>query len=125
MTKGAVRAMDAVEAFTSQEGMPTISKWLVAGASKRGWTTWTVGVCVPDRVVAIVPMVLDELNFVHNIHHHRRAYGGWSFALKDYWRLNFTSKIDLPQTADMMKIIDPINYYDELASMPKLVLSSQ
>lgn len=55
----------------------TLRRWIVAGASKRGWTTWLVG-AVDPRVIGIVPLVMDELNFVQNIHHHYRAYGGWS-----------------------------------------------
>ncbi len=40
-----------------------------------------------------VPIVMDELNFVKNIRHHYRAYGGWSFALKDYTDLGFTTYV--------------------------------
>ena len=64
MTKAGVRAMDAATEFWAAESGNTMSQWIVAGASKRGWTTWTVGACDPQRVVGIVPMVLDELNFV-------------------------------------------------------------
>lgn len=94
----------------------------MAGASKRGWTTWTTGV-VDDRVTAIIPLVLDELNFVHNIHHHYQAYCGWSFALKDYWGLNFTRDLDTPQVASMMAIVDPISY-NQILLKPKLILAT-
>lgn len=73
MTKASVRAMDAASAFWEAQSGNIISGWIVAGASKRGWTTWTVGACVPERVIAIVPLVLDELNFVKDISHHFRA----------------------------------------------------
>lgn len=39
-----------------------VEKFLVSGASKRGWTAWLVG-GVDDRVVAIAPIVMDMLNF--------------------------------------------------------------
>lgn len=29
---------------------------------QRGWTTWTTGAVVPDRVIAMVPIVEDALN---------------------------------------------------------------
>ena len=48
---------------------------IVTGASKRGWATWLVG-AVDPRVMAIVPVVMDELNFLDNIKHHYRSLGG-------------------------------------------------
>lgn len=36
-----------------------------------------------------------------------RAYGGWTFALKDYYALNFTGDIDDPNTTKMLSIVDP------------------
>ena len=57
-----------------------------------------------------IPLVMDELHFIPNVHHHFRAYGGWSFALKDYYDMNFTLELDNPITQRMMDIIDPIVY---------------
>ena len=48
---------------------------VVGGASKRGWNTWLVG-AVDPRVIGIVPIVMDELNFMENIKHHYRSLGG-------------------------------------------------
>jgi len=130
MTKAGVKAMDTMEAFlTSETSPPEIqelglhpTQFIVAGASKRGWTTWTVGAIDP-RVIAIVPVVMDELNFVENIKHHYRSYGGWSFALDDYWKLNLTLYFDSPKMQEMFDIIDPYEYRDKLI-MPKLVCNS-
>src|SRR5687767_13654024 len=83
----------------------------------------TVGACDPSRVIAIVPLVLDELNFVRDINHHFRAYGGWSFALTDYWSLNFTAELDNPNVAQMMAIVDPV-VYASILTMPKLICST-
>jgi PhoPQ-activated pathogenicity-related protein len=66
------------------------------GASKRGWTTWLVGAVACDRVLAITPVVLDLLNFVENLHHQYRDYGGWTWAMRDYWELDYTSHLDDP-----------------------------
>ena len=85
MTKAAVRGMDTMAAFAKTlHPAAELSRFAVAGASKRGWTTWTTA-GVDARVKAAVPIVLDELNMVKNLHHHFRAYGGWTFALKDYY----------------------------------------
>jgi PhoPQ-activated pathogenicity-related protein len=46
MTKAVVRAMDTVQAFiATQPGIQPVKRFLVAGASKRGWTTWYTNVC--------------------------------------------------------------------------------
>ena len=34
-------AMDAVTDFCAKLGVAKLNKFMVAGASKRGWTTWT------------------------------------------------------------------------------------
>lgn len=66
---------------------------------------------------------LDELNFVKNIHHQWRAYGGWSFALKDYIAENITTEFDSENFAKAMSIVDPIAYTDIL-TMPKFIIST-
>ena len=66
---------------------------------------------VDPRVALIVPIVMDELNFVQNIHHHFKSYGGWTFALKDYTELNFTRCLDHPNTQALMNIVDPCVRY--------------
>jgi PhoPQ-activated pathogenicity-related protein len=120
MTKAVVRAMDTLTAF--RKPVASITRFAVAGASKRGWTTWTTA-AVDKRVFAAIPLVMDELNFVKNVHHHFRAYGGWSFALNDYYSLNFTLRLDNAVTQQMMDIIDPIAYKDRL-TMPKMIVNA-
>ena len=60
MTKAAVRAMDAVTEFSQKMASVKIEKFMVAGASKRGWTTWTT-MAVDKRVFAGIPIVMDML----------------------------------------------------------------
>jgi PhoPQ-activated pathogenicity-related protein len=83
MVKAVVKAMDAVQAFSQTLEGPSVERFVVAGASKRGWTTWLTG-AVDSRVAAIVPMVMPILNIMPNMNHHFQAYNGWSFALSDY-----------------------------------------
>ncbi|XP_025106923.1 autocrine proliferation repressor protein A-like isoform X2 [Pomacea canaliculata] len=123
MTKAAVRAMDTIAAFTKLLNPSVdINKFLVCGESKRGWTTWTTG-AVDKRVVAIVPMVMDLLNLVQNLHHHYQALGGWTFAFDDYYKLNITMELDNPNTQRMADIVDPITYKDRL-TMPKYIITT-
>ena len=55
------------------------------------WTTWTVG-AVDPRVIAIIPIVMDELNFLENLKHHYR-----SFAFKDYYEVGIPSYLQDPK----------------------------
>ena len=83
MTKSAVRAMDAITAFaaTPEGGGQPVARFVVSGASKRGWTTWTTAAVGP-RVIAIAPAVIDMLNVEPSFVHHWRAYGAWSDAVE-------------------------------------------
>lgn len=60
------------------------------------WTSWDVGAVDPKRVVAIIPIVLDAINFVSVMHHQFKSYGAWSFALSDYADMDIMSRIDHP-----------------------------
>jgi PhoPQ-activated pathogenicity-related protein len=97
MTKSIVKAMDAVtewaattsvletvvrknaakknvnknakeNAKTEYVAVPPLTKFIVAGASKRGWATWMTA-AVDARIVAAVPIVMDMLNFYTSISH--------------------------------------------------------
>ena len=40
MTKATIKAMDAATEFTQNLGVAKLKKFMVSGASKRGWITW-------------------------------------------------------------------------------------
>jgi PhoPQ-activated pathogenicity-related protein len=124
MAKAAVRAMDAVTAFaaTSEAGGVKVEKFVVAGASKRGWTTWLTA-AGDKRVVAIVPMVIDTLNTEKAFNHHYRAYGFYSPAVKDYEDMGLMELGDTPKYEALMRLEDPFSYRDRF-TMPKLMINS-
>jgi PhoPQ-activated pathogenicity-related protein len=124
MTKAAVRAMDTVTAFCGSDegGKIKVEKFVVAGASKRGWTTWTTA-AVDKRVVAIVPIVIDLLNVVPSFQHHYGAYGFWAPAVGNYVEEGIMNWMGTPEFAALMKIEEPWEYRDRL-TMPKLVLNA-
>jgi len=124
MTKAAVRALDAVAAFarSPQGGGVTVDKFVVAGGSKRGWTTWTTA-AVDKRVIASVPMVIDVLNCEKALVHHWRAYGFWAPSIKDYSDFRIMDWTDSPEMRALMRIEDPFSYRDRL-TMPKYVVNA-
>ena len=124
MTKSAVRAMDAVTQFAAAPdgGGSKVARFVVSGASKRGWTTWTTA-AVDKRVIAIAPAVIDMLNVEPSFVHHYRAYGAWSDAVKDYTEQGIMDWMGTPQFRALMKIEEPYEYRDRL-TMPKLMLNA-
>lgn len=123
MTKAAVRAMDTVTAFSASEqgGEVEVGKFVVAGGSKRGWTTWTTA-AVDKRVVAAVPIVIDALNVEKSFVYHYRKYGFWATAVGDYFREGIMDRIDDPDFRTMMAIVDPYAYRARY-TMPKFMVN--
>ncbi len=124
MTKSAVRAMDAITAFTATEagGGKGVTRFVVSGASKRGWTTWTTA-ATDRRVIAIAPAVIDMLNVEPSFVHHWRVYGAWSDAVKDYVDHRIMNWMGTPEFRALMKIEEPYEYRDRL-TMPKFMLNA-
>ena len=120
MAKSAVRAMDAVQAWAEREQQPKIGRFVVTGASKRGWTTWLTG-AVDPRVCAIAPVVIDMLNMKAQTQWAQRVYGQQSEKIKDYTELGLVEKMDLPEMAKLRGIVDPYSYRAAF-TMPKLLL---
>lgn len=127
MTKAAVLAMDyAQEALPLFSGkLPAdarIDDFVVAGASKRGWTTWLTG-AVDDRVRGIIPVVIDVLNMDEQMQHHFQSYGYWAPAIYPYAQEQVFDRFDTAGGAALLKLVDPFEYRSEL-QMPKLILNS-
>ncbi|XP_078691621.1 autocrine proliferation repressor protein A-like isoform X1 [Branchiostoma floridae x Branchiostoma belcheri] len=117
MAKASVRAMDAVQDFVKNMTGTQPDKFMVGGASKRGWTTWATA-AVDKRVFAITPIVFDLLNVQKTLHHYYRVLGGWSFAFKDYYFYNISASLDDPNYEKLRTVIDILEYKDRL-TMPK------
>ena len=57
MVKAAVRAMDTVTDYVHNTYGYNIDKFVVSGASKRGWAAWLTA-AVDPRVVSVIPIVM-------------------------------------------------------------------
>ncbi len=124
MTKSAVRAMDAVTGFMASDagGKVKVDRFVVTGASKRGWTTWTTG-AVDRRVIAIMPAVIDLLNIVPSFQHHYRVYGAYSSEVDDYAQAGIMKWSGTVEYRNLMKIEEPFEYRDRL-TMPKFIVNA-
>ncbi|MGH9613408.1 MAG: PhoPQ-activated pathogenicity-related family protein [Bryobacteraceae bacterium] len=124
MAKSAVKAMDAITSFMrrSHGTGAVVKQFVVAGASKRGWTTWLTA-AADKRVVAIIPLVIDVLNSEKNIDHQFRAYGFLSPALDDYVKMGLLNWAGTPQYQALMNIEDPYSYLDRL-TVPKYIINA-
>lgn len=124
MTKAAVRAMDTITEVTAGldgEG-PTVDQFVVAGGSKRGWTTWTTA-AVDNRVIAIIPMVIDMLNVSPSFQHHLQVYGRYAPAVGDYEDMDVMSWEGTPEYDALKKIVEPYEYRQRLM-LPKYIVNS-
>lgn len=129
MTKSAIACMTMLEnvipKYTASN--TAIAGFAVAGASKRGWTTWLAGaVSVRNggKVKVIMPIVLDALHVHEFLHRQFQFYGAWTFALVDYWECNITRLADTPNFAQLMSIVDPYFYIQRYESLPTLVINA-
>lgn len=124
MVKSAVRAMDTVTAVLASEpqGQTAVTTYVVAGGSKRGWTTWLTG-AVDRRVAAVIPIVIDVVNVRACSLNHFCSYGFWAQAIGDYTRHRIQERRDTPEHAELLRIVDPFFYRNRL-TMPKFVLNA-
>ena len=122
MTKSAVRAMDVISMMTKKILPKKVEQFVVAGGSKRGWTTWTTG-AVDDRVIGIAPIVIDMLNMVPSFLHHWRVYGRWAEAVGDYDREGIMDWQNRPEYKKLLSITEPYSYRSRL-DMPKMIINA-
>ena len=126
MAKAAIKALDATSAFLARRfGGPPVTRWITAGASKRGATTWLTGAVGDPRIIGIVPIVFDVLNFKQGVQHMWQTLGNWTFAFTDYRDNNVTAHLnDGTNYIDILAAqIDPLAYKENL-TMSKLIVDA-
>jgi PhoPQ-activated pathogenicity-related protein len=122
MAKGVIRALDTISQFSSNNLELIVDRFVITGASKRGWATWITSI-FDDRVIAIIPKVIDLLNIRPSLEHHWRVYGEWTPVLRDYehegimeWQLS-------EEFERSLELIDPYFYPDQ-PTMPKFIINA-
>lgn len=122
MAKAVVRAMDAVQEFTRQEWGVPVQRFVVTGASKRGWTTWLAG-AADRRVAGIAPLVYDNLNLPAQMAAQLAAYGAYSSEVRDYTDVGLPQRLAAPEGRRLAALVDPHALRDRLA-LPKLIVNA-
>ncbi|MDR0390947.1 MAG: PhoPQ-activated pathogenicity-related family protein [Planctomycetaceae bacterium] len=123
MTKSVIRAMDASQEFIKQEYKREIKKFIVGGASKRGWTTWLTGASQDPRVIGLLPIVYNNLNLLKQFLGHIETWGTFSPQIHDYIDRGLfkADEIPSPQKLKLMKLVDPYTYISQI-HVPKLLI---
>ena len=120
MVKSAIRAMDTVSEFSVRQGGARIKRFVLTGASKRGWTTWLTGPRDP-RVVGIAPMVFDILNMPVQTEWAQRVWGRQSDQISDYTDADLVDQRDDARWRQLNEWIDPFTLRRRY-TLPKLLL---
>jgi PhoPQ-activated pathogenicity-related protein len=120
MVKSLVKAMDALQELSEKEWGTKVQKFVVGGASKRGWTSWLTAAADP-RVLAITPMVIDVLKMPDQMKHQVECFGGPSEQIKPYVARGLVPMPDTDSARQLWKWVDPFSYREKY-TMPKLIL---
>lgn len=104
-----------------------LEQFIITGASKRGWSAWLTAMA-DDRVVAIVPSVIDVADTSSMLEGLRKRYGGsWPLALWPYQAAEVLQQLGSPAFARLMALMDPMQYLDEPGArlkIPKYLVSA-
>lgn len=122
MTKAVKLGMDAVTEVVEKNYQKKLDAFVVGGASKRGWTTWTTA-ATDDRVVAIIPMVIDMLNLEESFEHHWKNYGFWAPAVDNYVDEGVMDWMGTPEFDRLLEITEPYSFRTDF-DMPKLLINA-
>ena len=125
MTKAVIKAMDTVSDISYSKHLTNtnITRFIISGASKRGWTTWLTA-AADKRVIAFAPIVMDMAHFHPNLKHMYQSYGGWTLAFADYYAENITKNLDTSWMHDFFIACDPYYFFDRYINIPKIIIDA-
>lgn len=126
MAAAASRAMDLAELELGKQGL-TVDSFIITGASKRGWSAWLTALA-DQRVMAIVPAVIDVADTSDMLAGLRKRYGGhWPLALGPYQQAGVLQQLGTPAFERLMAMMDPMQYLNEEGqrlAIPKYLVSA-
>lgn len=104
MVKGVRRAMDALG---TEAGL---KRFVVTGASKRGWTSWLTAATHDARVIGIAPEVFDFLRMPEQLRHQQASYGKLSDMIGDYTSQGLDQLVGSEAGQRLVALVDPYAY---------------
>lgn len=119
MVKTVASALDAAADLVQREWQIDIDGCVVAGASKRGWTSW-LAAAVEPRVRGLAPMVIDMLDVRRHMRLQIESFGAPSEALHDYVSRGLHRRFDTPRGHELLDIVDPVRHAAAI-TQPKII----
>jgi PhoPQ-activated pathogenicity-related protein len=110
MALAAASALDAIQEWSKGE----LNRFVVTGASKRGWTTWLLGATGDARVVGLAPRLFDNLHFLRQIQKQKRYWHGFSKEIDPYVDRGLPERFVTPDGLELLHRVDPWYMLDQI-----------
>lgn len=124
MTKSVTKAMDALQEWSQKTTGKPIKRFVITGASKRGWTAYLVA-ANDKRVVGAAPIVYDNLDIPDQIAHQREVWGQTSQLALAFSNLGLMDEGATGSTRgkELLQSVDPYSYLSRL-TMPIMSINA-
>ncbi|KEI70889.1 hypothetical protein GV64_09165 [Endozoicomonas elysicola] len=119
MVKAAIYGMNASEEILQRQKI-AIKDFVIAGASKRGWTA-SLTATQDSRIVALIPQVADFMNLKEMIDHIFNVYPQGNPAISPY--LPLKALFERPEMDQLISIVDPYQY-KRFLKIPKFFVTA-
>ena len=119
MVKAAIYGMNASEEILQRHKI-AIHGFVIAGASKRGWTA-SLTATQDSRIVALIPQVADFMNLKEMIDHIFNVYPQGNPAISPY--LPLKTLFERPEMDQLISIVDPYQY-KRFLKLPKFFVTA-
>ncbi len=137
MTKSVTGAMDALQEWSAPQieaqnvgfqaaqtpaKQQKITRFIVSGASKRGWTTY-LAAAGDKRVIGAIPIVYNNLDLPRQIAHQREIWRETSPQIAPYQQSGLFEQMQSERGKKLIEIVDPFAIRARLTT-PKLLINA-